>query len=95
MKLFDFRQPVIPGMNIVTTYRKKLLILENVYFYEGPVTMQYLPYGGIQSLFHHRLIVVAKNGFVTCNTVVYDGKRMAVGDFIDEFEDLINVVLPD
>ncbi len=94
MVLFDFQNPVVPGMNIVTTYLRKTLILENVYFYDGPITMQYLPYGGIQSVFHHRLILAAKNGFITCDSVIYDGKRMTVQAFTDAHENLVNVVLP-
>jgi hypothetical protein len=41
--------PVV-GENILTTFKQKELILINVQMYDGPITMQYLPYGGIQCI---------------------------------------------
>lgn len=94
MEQFDFNEPVTLHSDILTTYNKKLLILKNVTLYDGPVTLQYLPYGGIQSTFNYNLIINSKNGFITCEYVIYDGHKLSLFEFINKNKNLINTILP-
>ena len=43
--------------DIETTLYGKKLILKNLYQYVGPLTMQYLPYGGIQMIINGQMAV--------------------------------------
>ncbi len=91
---FDFNQEVEIGSDIHTTYLGYPLILKNVYLYKGPITMQYLPYGGIQSVYQNHLILTSKSGFIATDKVIYKGKELSTKEFIDQFPDLVNEVLP-
>ena len=82
MELFDFNSKVIIGSDIHTTLNGCLLILKEVYYYDGPITMQYLPVGGIQSVFDNKIIVNTLNGFMFCDIVIYD---RGVGYYEDIF----------
>ncbi len=91
---FDFNQEVEFGQDIHTTFQGKKLVLKDVYAYDGPVTMQYLPYGGIQSVFDYHIILTTKSGFIACDAVEYEGKSLSAKEFIERFPDLVNEVLP-
>lgn len=93
-RLFDFNEAVIIGQDIVTEYMGKPLILKQVQLYEGPVTMQLLPYGGIQSVFDGHLIVHTKSGFIHPSAIIYDGIIYSESNFTSRFSDLVNQVLP-
>lgn len=90
----DFNQEIILNKDLKTTYKGKELILINVYIYEGPITLQYIPYGGIQSVFNYHLIINTKNGFITADNLIYDNQLMTTKEFILKNEDLVNQVLP-
>ena len=77
--MFNFSEKIEGNQDVVTTYKGKKLILKNVYYYKGPVTMQYLPYGGIQSTFNKTIIINSKYGFIGCDEVIYDNKK----DYLD------------
>lgn len=95
MKLFNFNlDKVNLNDDIITTYKNKTLILKNVKLYYGPVTMQYLPYGGIQSVYNYNLIINTKDGFITCSYVIYDNVIMSNKEFIKTYNDLVNTILP-
>ena len=94
MKLFDFDSKVTIGSDIYTTLNGVLLILKEVYYYDGPITMQYLPYGGIQAVINNQLIINCKDGFITCKYVIYNGKELSLAEFISQNKNLVNVVLP-
>lgn len=51
----DFRAP------LKTTFQGKELILYHCYLYQGPITLQALPYGGIQSFYQYHLIIYTKS----------------------------------
>ena len=57
---------------IFTSYKK----------YEGPITLQYLPNGGIQSLFSGLLIVKVNNGFLSVDHLIYKGEEISSSSFI-------------
>ncbi len=90
----NFNAPIDLTKDIITTFNNKELVLQHIYFYDGPITMQALPYGGIQSVFHGHIIIFTMSGFIACDHVIYDGKEMSSLDFIDQFPDLVNQVLP-
>lgn len=90
----DFNQILDLTQDIYTTYKGKQLILHNCYLYNGPVTMQYLPYGGIQSIFNFHLILNTKNGFIACDLLTYDNKLLTSKEFIINETNLVNTVLP-
>lgn len=93
-RLFDFNEEVTIGQDIITEYLGKMLILKRVRKYNGPITMQSLPYGGIQSTYHGYLIIYTKSGFIHPTYVVYDDQNYTETEFVELFPDLVNEVLP-
>ena len=63
--------------------------------YVGPVTLQYLPNGGIQSLFHGDLIIKVNNGFLKVTKVIFNKQELTSKEFINLIgeENLANQVL--
>lgn len=63
--------------------------------YDGPITLQYLPNGGIQSLFAYNLIVKVNNGFLGVEELIYKGNAYTSKAFIEMMGDekLVNQVL--
>ena len=95
LKYMDFlNQLPVVGENILTTFKQKELILINVQIYDGPITMQYLPYGGIQSIYGNHLIIKTLVGYIYVDEVIYDGVKMSTSQFIKLNNDLVNMVLP-
>ena len=92
--LFDFSNEVVIGTDLYTTYQGKELILKDVYRYYGPVTMQYLPYGGVQSVYQNQLIICSKSGFIATRNVIYNQQEMTSKEFIELFPDIVNEVFP-
>ena len=90
----NFNEEILIGTDLTTTYLGKELILKEVYRYYGPITMQYLPYGGVQSLYDNQIIITTKSGFIATRNVRYDGKEMSSEEFIKMFPDLMNAVFP-
>ncbi|MDE6047342.1 MAG: hypothetical protein K2M08_01575 [Anaeroplasmataceae bacterium] len=91
---FNFSEEVNIGEDIWTTFQGKQLILKEVYRYYGPITMQYLPFGGVQSVYGNQLILTTKSGFIATKKVIYDGKEMSTEEFIKIFPDIVNEVFP-
>ena len=91
---FDFNDEVKMGSDILTKYDGKDLVLKCVEPYVGPVTMQYIPYGGIQSVYNDNLIITTKSGFIAPKGIIYNGKEYTVKQFVEIFESLVNVILP-
>ena len=91
---FNEEELISLNESIVTTYKQKDLILLNPYLYVGPITMQYLPYGGIQSVYGNHLIIHTLAGYIYVDEVVYDGVKMSTSQFIKLNKDLVNMVLP-
>ena len=92
MNIFE-NELILPLYSIETSLHDKKLILLNVRRYEGPVTRQLLPYGGIQSLFDNKLIIYAKVGFIYVEEVIYGSRKMKVTELVKEVPNLINEVL--
>ena len=63
--------------------------------YVGPITLQYLPNGGIQSLFGGSLIVKVNNGFLKVTKIYFEKKDFTSEEFINFIgeENLANQVL--
>ncbi len=93
--MFDFQDEIDWNHpQIETTYLGKPLILKDIYRYEGPITLQYLPYGGIQAVFHYHLIIHTKSGFIACDQVIYNGVLLSSEEFIRKYPHLVNHILP-
>lgn len=80
--------------DVVTSYLGKPLILKDMQTYEGPITLQYLPYGGIQAVINYHLIINTLKGFMFCDILIYDNKEMSSKQFIERFPSIVNEVLP-
>lgn len=93
MDYFDFNNEINNGDTIKTKFNNKDLVLIDLTFYDGPLTMQLLPYGGIQSVYNYNLIIHFKNGYYKPNKIVYNGLEMSVKEFIINNENLVNYVL--
>ena len=63
--------------------------------YVGPITLQNLPNGGVQSLYHGDLIIHVNNGFLKVTKVIFEGRELNSQEFIALVgeENLINQVL--
>ena len=63
--------------------------------YAGPITLQYLPNGGIQSVFGGNLIIKVNNGFLKVDKVIFENKEMNSKEFISLIgeDKLVNFVL--
>lgn len=80
--------------DVVTLYKGKKLVLKNMQSYVGPITMQYLPYGGVQSVYDFHLIINTLKGFMFCDILIYDDEKMSSKQFIEMFPHIVNEVLP-
>lgn len=71
------------------------LIFTSYKEYVGPITLQFLPNGGIQSVFGYILIIKVKNGFLGVDELIYKGQKMSSKEFIELKKDtnLVNQVL--
>ena len=90
----DFNEILDLTKDIVTTYKGKELILKDCFIYNGPVTMQLLPFGGVQTIYNHNLVIYTKNGFIGCRKVVYAGIEMDTKTFTKLFPSIVNEVFP-
>ncbi len=90
----NFNEIIDLNKNIVTTFHGKQLILLNLKLYDGPITLQLLPFGGIQSVFNYNIIINCRNGFISSDKVIYDGQEMSAKEFILMFDNIVNEVLP-
>ena len=90
----NFEELLDLSKNIITTFKGKILNIKRPYLYFGPVTLQYLPYGGIQLVYDHQLILTTKNGFVASKELSYDGKELTVDEFVKLYPELVNEILP-
>ena len=90
-KDFDF-DDTSPRYCYFNDDRVEFLVFER---YVGPITLQYLPNGGIQSLYHGFLIVKVNNGFLKVSEVAFNKEKLTSDDFIKKVgeENLANRVL--
>lgn len=82
----DFYKASLNGEELIFTSFKQ---------YDGPITLQFLPNGGIQSVFGYNLIIKVNNGFLCVNELIYKGQKMSSKEFIELKKDieLVNQVL--
>ena len=59
-------------MNLVGKFNNKVLILKNIKPYQGIITLQYLPNGGIQMIRDNKMIINYNNGFIYTEEINYD-----------------------
>lgn len=79
---------------ITTTLYGKQLILKDLHQYVGPLTMQYLPNGGIQMIMNNQIIIKTNKGFLVTNNIEYDNNHIEVDQLLEKYPYLVNTVLP-
>lgn len=91
-KDFDFTLKDIP---LKVYFNNEVIIFLEYEKYTGPITLQYLPNGGIQSLFHGYLIIKVNNGFLKVKKLIYKNVTFSSINFIKEVGEinLINQIL--
>ncbi|MBO8427280.1 MAG: hypothetical protein IAC58_01810 [Firmicutes bacterium] len=91
-KDFDFSLKDIP---LKVYFNNEVIIFLEYEKYTGPITLQYLPNGGIQSLFHGYLIIKVNNGFLKVKKLIYKNITFSSINFIKEVGEinLINQIL--
>ncbi len=91
-KDFDFSLKDIP---LKVYFNNEVIIFLEYEKYTGPITLQYLPNGGIQSLFHGYLIIKVNNGFLKVKKLIYKNVTFSSINFIKEVGEinLINQIL--
>lgn len=90
----NFNNIINEHEDVITTFKGKTLILKDMQTYDGPITMQYLPNGGIQSIYNYHIIINTLKGFMFCDILIYDDKKMSSKQFIEMFPNIVNEVLP-
>ena len=90
----NFNNIINEHEDVITTFKGKTLILKDMQTYDGPITMQYLPNGGIQSIYNYHIIINTLKGFMFCDILIYDDKKMSIKQFIEMFPNIVNEVLP-
>ena len=90
----EFNKIIKEHEDVVTTFKGKVLTLVNMRYYDGPITMQYLPLGGIQSVYNNHIIINTLKGFMFCDIIIYDNKKMSSKEFIELYGNIVNEVLP-
>lgn len=75
-----------------TTFNEEEVLLLEYQKYEGPITLQYLENGGVQSLFHGHLIIKMNNGFLDVIKLKFKDQILTSNEFINMFNEtgLIN-----
>ena len=89
-----FNNITLNQKNIETMFKGKKLILKNIYQYNGPITLQYLPVGGIQIIYQGQMVINCNLGFIATKEVEYNGICYSVQEFSNLYKDLVNYVLP-
>lgn len=93
--MVDFAKPIdLSNNRLETMYNGRKLVLFNPKVYEGPITLQALPYGGIQSVYNNQLIINTVDGFISTDLIEYNGILMTTKKFIEIEDNLVNQVLP-
>ena len=90
----DFNEIIHENEDVITTFKGRKLILNNMKMYHGPINMQYLQNCGIQSVFDNKIIINTLNGFMFCDILIYDNKEMSSKEFIEMYGNIVNDVLP-
>ena len=79
---------------IETTLFGKKIILKNLYRYDGPLTMQYLPNGGIQMIINNQMVISTNIGYLATKEVEYEGLLYSIEELSHKYKNLVNLVLP-
>ncbi len=81
-------------MDLVTVFDNKKLILKNLKPYNGIITLQYLPNGGIQMIRDNKMIINYNNSFIYTEEVNFDNQNYKIIEFTKLYPNLVNQVLP-
>ena len=87
----DFKDKI----NYLVYFNNEKIIFTKYKKYKGPITLQLLPCGGIQSLNKNKIIVALKNGYLEVSKLIYKDEEMTSIDFINLIgaDELLNAIL--
>lgn len=88
---FDFKSKI----NYLVYFNDEKIIFTKYKKYNGPITLQFLPYGGIQSLNKNKIIVALKNGYLEVSELIYKDEEMTSIVFINLVgrDEVLNAIL--
>jgi hypothetical protein len=81
-------------MDLITTFDNKKLILKNLRPYNGIITLQYLPTGGIQMIRDNKMIINYNNSFIYTEEINFNNQDYNIVEFTKLYPNLVNQVLP-
>lgn len=81
-------------MDLITTFDNKKLILKNLRPYNGIITLQYLPTGGIQMIRDNKMIINYNNSFIYTEEIDFNNQDYNIVEFTKLYPNLVNQVLP-
>lgn len=81
-------------MDLITTFDNKKLILKNLRPYNGIITLQYLPTGGIQMIRDNKMIINYNNSFIYTEEINFNNQDYNIVEFSKLYPNLVNQVLP-
>ena len=81
-------------MDLITTFDNKKLILKNLRPYNGIITLQYLPTGGIQMIRDNKMIINYNNSFIYTEEINFNNQNYNIVEFTKLYPNLVNQVLP-
>jgi hypothetical protein len=81
-------------MDLITTFDNKKLILKNLRPYNGIITLQYLPTGGIQMIRDNKMVINYNNSFIYTEEINFNNQDYNIVEFTKLYPNLVNQVLP-
>ena len=71
-----------------------MLIFTKFHAYNGPITLQLLNNGGVQSLLNNEIIVKVNNGYLAIDELIVENKLISSKEFIKQYKkELLNYEL--
>lgn len=87
---FDFDDLTFRGCY----FKNTLLIITKFHAYNGPITLQLLNNGGVQSLLNNEIIIKVNNGFLAIKELMINNITISAKQFINEHkQELLNTIL--
>ena len=75
-------------------FKNTLLIFTKFHAYNGPITLQFLNNGGVQSLLNNEIIIKVNNGYLAIDELIVENKLISSKEFIKQYKnELLNYEL--
>lgn len=83
---FDFEDSSYRGCY----FENNILIFIKFKKYKGPITLQYLSNGGIQSIYKNKLIIKVNNGYLEVSKLYLNNKSISSKKFINLYKEKLS-----